>query len=71
MMTNAMGKPACLFPAPVPLSRLAGRTLGRLNEVDRLVGSLQVDSSAPLSPWASPPVSVEEVRRMIMETTQS
>jgi nucleoside-diphosphate-sugar epimerase len=71
MIANAKGGSARLFPVPVPLLRLAGRTLGRLNEVDRLVGSLQVDSSAPLSPWASPPVSVEEVRRMIMETTQS
>jgi nucleoside-diphosphate-sugar epimerase len=46
MIANAMGRPARLFPVPVPLLRLAGRALGRLNEVDRLVGSLQVDSSA-------------------------
>jgi nucleoside-diphosphate-sugar epimerase len=68
MIANAMGRPARLFPVPVPLLRLAGQALGRLNEVDRLVGSLQVDSSATrqLLGW-TPPVSVEEgVRRMVM-----
>jgi nucleoside-diphosphate-sugar epimerase len=67
MIANAMGRPARLFPVPVPLLRLAGRALGRLNEVDRLVGSLQVDSSATreLLGW-TPPVSVEEgVGRMV------
>ena len=67
MIANAMERPARLFPVPVPLLRFAGRALGRLNEVDRLVGSLQVDSSATreLLGW-TPPVSVEEgVRRMV------
>jgi nucleoside-diphosphate-sugar epimerase len=67
MIANAMGRPARLFPVPVPLLRLAGRALGRLNEVDRLVGSLQVDSSATreLLGW-TPPVSVEDgVGRMV------
>jgi len=60
MITNAMGRPARLFPVPVPLLRLAGRALGRLNEVNRLVCSLQVDSTATreLLDW-TPPVSVE------------
>jgi nucleoside-diphosphate-sugar epimerase len=73
MIANAMGKPARLFPVSVPLLRLAGRVLGRLNEVDRLVGSLQVDSSPTRSllDW-TPPVSVEEgVRRMVMGTAKS
>jgi nucleoside-diphosphate-sugar epimerase len=54
MIANAMGRPARLFPIPVPILRFAGRALGRLNEVDRLVGSLQVDSSATreLLDWA-------------------
>ena len=61
MIANALGRPARLLPVPVPLLRLAGRALGRLNEVDRLVGSLEVDSGATreLLGWA-PPVSVEE-----------
>lgn len=67
MIANAMRRPARLFPLPVPFLRLAGRALGRLSEVDRLVGSLQVDSSATreLLVW-TPPVSVEEgVARMV------
>ncbi len=67
MIANAMGRSARLFPMPVPLLRLAGRALGRLNEVDRLVGSLQVDSSdtRELLDWA-PPVSVEEgIQQMV------
>jgi nucleoside-diphosphate-sugar epimerase len=70
MIANAMGRPACLFPVPVPLLRLSGRAIGRLNEVDRLVGSLQIDSSATreLLGW-TPPVGVEEgIKRMVMGT---
>jgi nucleoside-diphosphate-sugar epimerase len=73
MIANAMGRPARLFPVPLPLLRLAGRALGRLNEVDRLVGSLQVDSSATreLLGW-TPPVSVEEgIKRMVMGTQKA
>ncbi len=73
MIANAMGRSARLFPMPVPLLRLAGRALGRLNEVDRLVGSLQVDSSRTRSllDW-TPPVGVKEgIRRMVMGTAKS
>jgi nucleoside-diphosphate-sugar epimerase len=73
MIANAMRRPARLFPVPVPLLRLAGRALGRVNEVDRLVGSLQVDSSATreLLGW-TPPVSVEEgIKRMVMGTQKA
>jgi nucleoside-diphosphate-sugar epimerase len=73
MIANAIGRPARLFPLPVPLLRLAGRALGRLNEVDRLVGSLQVDSSATrdLLGW-TPPVSVEEgIKRMVTGTQRA
>jgi nucleoside-diphosphate-sugar epimerase len=73
MIANAMGRHARLFPVPVPLLRAAGRVLGRLNEIDRLVGSLQVDSSATreVLGW-TPLVSVEEgVRRMVVSAHQS
>jgi nucleoside-diphosphate-sugar epimerase len=73
MIANAMGRPSRLFPVPVPLLRLAGRALGRQSEVDRLVGSLQVDSSATreLLGW-TPPVGVEEgIRRMVVGTQKA
>jgi nucleoside-diphosphate-sugar epimerase len=73
MIANAMGRHARLFPVPVPLLRAAGGVLGRLNEIDRLVGSLQVDSSATreVLGW-TPLVSVEEgVRRMVVSAHQS
>ena len=68
MIANAMGRPARLFPVRVPLLRFAGRAFGRLSEVDRLVGSLQVDSSATREflGW-TPPVNVEEGIRRMME----
>ena len=70
MIANAMGRPARLFPVPVSIFRTAGWAFGRLNEVDRLVGSLQVDSSATceLLGW-TPPVGVKEgIKRMVMGT---
>jgi nucleoside-diphosphate-sugar epimerase len=73
LIANAMGRPARLFPVPVSLLRLCGRMLGRLNEVDRLVGSLQVDSTATRSllDW-TPPVSVQEgIRKMVVGTAKS
>jgi nucleoside-diphosphate-sugar epimerase len=67
MIPNAMGRSAHLFFVPVPLLRLAGRALGYLNEVDRLVGSLQVDSSATIEllGWNPPVTVVEGVGRMV------
>jgi nucleoside-diphosphate-sugar epimerase len=41
----AMGHPARLLPCPPGLLRLVGRLLGRASQVERLAGSLQVDSS--------------------------
>jgi len=41
----AMGHPARLLPCPPALLKLAGRLLGRSDQIDRLLGSLQVDSS--------------------------
>lgn len=41
----AMGHPARLLPCPQVFLRLAGRMLGRSDQIDRLLGSLQVDSS--------------------------
>lgn len=42
---NAMGRPARLFFCPLALLKLAGRLVGKIDQIDRLTGSLQVDSS--------------------------
>lgn len=41
----AMGRPARLLPCPPILLKLAGRLVGKSDQIDRLLGSLQVDSS--------------------------
>lgn len=41
---GAMGRPARLFPCPLLLLKLAGRLTGKSNQIERLLGSLQVDS---------------------------
>jgi len=60
LLARAMDKSPRLIPVPVPLLRLAGRMTGKGGEVDRLVGSLQIDSSFTCETlgW-TPPVSVE------------
>lgn len=42
----AFDRPARLVPFPIPLMRLGGKLTGRTADVDRLVGSLVVDSSS-------------------------
>lgn len=66
LMAEGMNRRAHLLPIPVSLLKAGGSLLGKRSEIDRLVGSLQVDSAytrAQLG-WA-PPVSVEDgVREM-------
>ena len=61
MLAAAMGRPARLLPIPPALLRLGGRLAGRRAEVERLIGSLQLDiePTCETLEW-SPPVSVEE-----------
>lgn len=40
----AMGRPALLLPCPPALLKLAGRATGKADQIQRLLGSLQVDS---------------------------
>ena len=66
-MAAAMNRSPRLFPVPVPLLRLVGSALGKRAEIDRLVGSLQINRSHTrrVLGW-TPPVSVQEgIRRMV------
>lgn len=64
----AMGRSARLFPFPAPVLRLAAWALGQGAAVERLVGSLQVDSgkATRLLGW-TPPVGVEDGLRRTVE----
>jgi nucleoside-diphosphate-sugar epimerase len=61
LLARGLGVRARLFPLPVPALRLAGRLVGRQDEVDRLCCSLQVDAAKArrLLGW-SPRLSLEE-----------
>jgi nucleoside-diphosphate-sugar epimerase len=66
-LARMMNKPARLWPVPVPLLQAAGSLTGKRKEVDRLVGSLRVDSkhTQDILGW-SPPVSLEaDLQRMV------
>lgn len=58
---SALGVPARLFPVPTPLMKLAGKLLGKSGAVNRLTGSLTVDSSKIRQElgW-KPPFTMEE-----------
>ena len=64
----AMGRPARLVPFPPSALRIAGRALGQAAAVERLVGSLQVDSgkATRLLGWV-PRVAVDEGLRRTVE----
>jgi hypothetical protein len=42
-MAHALGRPARLLPVPVPLLRGVARAMGRTPQIERLIGSLQVN----------------------------
>ena len=66
-MATAMNRSPRLFPVPISLLHLAGGACGKRAEIDRLVGSLQIDISHTrrVLGW-TPPVSVQEgIRRMV------
>ena len=41
---TAMGRPARLLPCPPSLLNLAGKLIGKSDQIERLLGSLQIDS---------------------------
>ena len=61
MLAKAMGKKSHMLPLPVPLLKILGKVSGRSAEIQRLVGSLRIDSRQIRSTlgW-QPPFSVEE-----------
>ena len=62
-----MGRSAQLFPLPTSLLRILGFIIRKQNEMDRLLGFLQVDSDYTRKTlnW-SPSVSIREgIRRMV------
>ncbi len=60
-LARHLGKPARLLPVPAAWLRMAGRLTGRSAQVDRLIGSLQVDTShiRDVLGW-QPPFSTDE-----------
>ena len=66
-IASSMGFSVRLFPLPLSFLKFFGFILGKKNEIDRLIGSLQIDNSYTKKTldW-TPPVSVEEgIRRMV------
>jgi len=61
MLAGAMGKKARLFPFPVSLLKIIGKVLGKTAEVERLTGSLQIDTAniRDILGW-KPPFTMEE-----------
>lgn len=59
-IATALGRPSRLWPCPEVLLRLAGWLFGRSSEVERLIGSLRIDSSKAreILGW-QPPFPVE------------
>ena len=66
LMAKGMNRPTRLLPVPVALLQAGGSLLGKRGEIDRLVGSLQVDiDNTQVKLGWSPPVSVEDgIREM-------
>tara|TARA_B110000967_G_scaffold209492_1_gene265914 strand:+ start:1350 stop:2297 length:948 start_codon:yes stop_codon:yes gene_type:complete len=68
-IASSMGHKAYLFPVPMFLLKFVSRILGKQREIDRLVGSLKIDSNYTRETlnWM-PPVSVTEgIRRMVQD----
>jgi nucleoside-diphosphate-sugar epimerase len=66
-IASSMGRKANLFPFPISILKFLGSVFGRREEINRLVGSLRIDSSYTKKTlnW-TPPISVEEgIRRMV------
>jgi nucleoside-diphosphate-sugar epimerase len=67
-IARAMGRPARLWRVPVAWLRTAGRILGRSPQIDRLIGSLQVNigHTKEVLGW-SPRLTVEQGLRLAVQ----
>ena len=64
----ALGKPMRLFPVPSFILKILGALLGKKDDMQKLLGTLQIDSSytRKLLKW-NPPVSVSDgIRSMVL-----
>jgi len=61
MIAKVMGKKARLIPFPLPLLKVVGQLFGKSPEIERLTGSLCIDSSKirKVLGW-KPPYTMEE-----------
>lgn len=69
VIASGMNRSVILFRLPIALLKFFGFILMRQGQIDRLIGSLQIDSSyvREILNW-TPPVSVEEeIRKMIKD----
>jgi nucleoside-diphosphate-sugar epimerase len=67
-IAHAMGTRVRLVPVPVSMLRLAGKVIGKSAEIERLVGSLEVDVSETrrVLGW-TPPIDIREgLRRAVV-----
>jgi nucleoside-diphosphate-sugar epimerase len=67
LCARLMERPARLLPAPVALLRLAGSILGRRVDIERLCGSLVVDTRDTYvrTGWRAPKTLQDELRRAL------
>ena len=66
-LATAMGKSANIFPFPLSILKFAGFCLGFQGEIDRLLGSLQVDIeyTKEVLDWKPPFSVVEGFKKMV------
>jgi len=67
-MASAMGKSSRLFPVPISFLKFVCCIVGRQNEINRLLGSLQVDTyyTRKILDWKPPVSAAESIRRMVL-----
>lgn len=70
-IANSLGLSARLFPIPISLLKFGGYMLNRKSEINRLVGSLRIDSgyTKEILNW-TPPVSVIDGIKKMVESSK-